>query len=369
MLRLNTPRPWVLIGFLLVAAPVVALAQPPLTLEEAENLALQEEPAIAGYRERAVAREESAVAAGALPDPMLITELMDFPANRPRLDGDDMTQLRLGLRQTFPRGQTRNLRREREDLQARQANARGDEAERAALNAVRQAYLRLYRQHRTVMLLEANRGHFEELLEITERALAAGQVSRQDVIRAELELDRLEDRLTAARADKAEAETTLARWIGPQAARRPFPDELPELGVPDDSGIDHHPLLQAEDLVVADQRRGVDLARQGYRPEWSVEVTYGMATRDVRDPDRLSAMLMLDLPLFTRNRQDRDVAASRREAHAAEHDRELQRRTLNQALGTQQARWQRLREREQRFTERLLAGSADNVEAAEQAYR
>ncbi|ABI56737.1 TolC family protein [Alkalilimnicola ehrlichii MLHE-1] len=359
-----------LFGVLLAAVPVLAPAQPALTLEAAENMALQEEPTIARYRERAAAREEAAVAAGALPDPLLITELMDVPADRPRLDGDEMTQFKVGLRQAFPRGQTRTLRQERGGLRASQAHARGDDAERAALNAVRQAYLRLYNQRRAVALLEGNRSHFEELLEITERALAAGRVSRQDVIRAELELERLEDRLSAARAAEADAESALARWIGPQAARRPLPDALPELALPDDNGIDHHPLLQAQDLAVADQRRGVDLARQGYRPEWSVELTYGMATgNDMDAPDRLSAMVVLDLPLFTRNRQDRDVAASRREVYAAKHDREVQHRTLTQALASQAARWQRLRERERRFEERLLIHAADNVEAAEQAYR
>lgn len=359
-----------LIGLLLAAVPLMASAQPPLTLEEAEHLALQDEPTVARYRERAAAREESAVAAGALPDPMLNTELMDVPADRPRLDGDDMTQFKIGLRQTFPRGQTRSLRQERGDLQASQAHAQGDDAERAAINAVRQAYLQLHNQRRTVALLEGNRGHFEELREITERALAAGRVSRQDVIRAELELDRLEDRLTAARADQAGAEAALARWIGPQAAQRPLPDEPPALAIPDDNGVDRHPLLQAQDLAVIDQRRGVDLARQGYRPEWSVELTYGMPTNSgMNEPDRLSAMVMLDLPLFTRNRQDREVAASQREVYAAEHDREVQHRTLNQALNGQEARWQRLREREQRFTEWLLTRAADNVEAAEEAYR
>ncbi len=354
---------------LLTAAPLVA-AGPVLTLEDAEQLALQDEPTVGRYQELAAARQESAVSAGAFPDPMLITELMDVPADRPRLDEDPMTQLRVGVRQAFPRGQTRALSRSREELRAAAEHARADAAERATLNGVRAAYLELHYRRQAVAVLEDNRRHFQDLLEVAEWEFASGRVSRQDVIQAELELDRLEDRLSAARAEAAAATADLARWVGPRAADRPLPEAIPEISSANGEAIDAHPLLVAEDMTVTAGQRSIELARQGYRPEWSLEVTYGRATASGEDnPDRLSAMVMLDLPLFTRNRQDRDVAASRRERHAAEYAREEQHRALQQGLASTQARWYRLREREARFRERLLAAAEENAEAAEEAYR
>ncbi|WP_412851981.1 TolC family protein [Ectothiorhodospira shaposhnikovii] len=360
-------------GLLLLLLPGVLPAAPPLLPlgpAEAETLALDQDPLTARYREQATAREESAISAGALPDPMLIIEWMDLPAERPRLEGDDMTQFRLGLRQTFPRGDSRALRSEQERLRAMVFHARAEAAMRETRAQVCQAYVELHYQRRLLSLLEASRDQLRELLEVTEREFAAGRGTHQTLLETELALENLADRLDAGLAEAAGAQARLARWIGAEAVRRPLPDNLPELPTPNLTGdIDQHPLLRAQDLMVTEQQRGVTLARQGYRPEWSVELTYGTPTRSgMNDADRLSAMVMLDLPLFTRNRQDRDVAASLREAAAAGHDREAQRRELRQSLTTDHAAWQQLAERERRYRQRLLPLAEESIRAAEEAY-
>ena len=366
----NAAGPLRLALALLLVAPM-AVPAAPLTLDDAERLARGDDPTSQRLRELAAARQEAAIAAGQLPDPQLIIELMDIPTDSFRPDRDEMSQLRLGLRQSFPRGASRQLAADRERALGEAESARADGAERSLTRAVRRAYLELYYQRRTLAVLEQSRGLFTELMSVTEREFAAGRASSQDLLRAELELERLEDRVLMARTAKAGALAELTRWVGAEAAGRPLTEEFPSLAPPT-GALEQHPALAAEDAGVRAGRHGVELSRQAYRPQFSVELSYGRSlgwNADMEVPDRLSGMVMLDLPLFGRNRQDRDLAASvhRRQASELAHEERL--RQLQQQLTEAQARWQRLSEREQRFGQQLLPRAQSNAEAAEQAYR
>ncbi|QTP54329.1 TolC family protein [Billgrantia sulfidoxydans] len=349
--------------------PLPALSGPILSLSEAERLARRDDPATLRYQELAEARREASVSARQLPDPALIMEVMDVARDGFSLEDDTMTQLRVGVRQTFPRGDSRRLAGDREGAMAQAEAARGSNAERAVVRSVRRAYLSLHEQRGMLEVLEQSQSLFEDLRQITEREFASGFAEQQDLLRAELELDRLSDRLLAVQAQEAAAMAQLARWVGQQDAVRPLPTQPPELAEPAGDLLGH-PLLAVEQAIVAAGEHDVELVRQGYRPQWSVELNYGTPTeRGMGMPDRLSAMVMVDLPLFTRQRQDRDLAASVHRREAAQHAWDEQVREMQRQLDETQARWARLHERELRYAQRLLPQAKDNAEAAEHGYR
>lgn len=372
------------LGLLLAALaclPAAALPVPvpaPLSLDQAQDLARATDPAIQRFQDLAAARAEAAVAAAQLPDPVLSVELMDVPADTLRLSDDPMTELRLGLRQTFPRGDTRRLAGAQESALAAGEEARAQAAERAVIQAVRRAYLDLHYRHAALGVLEGNRALLAELIAITEREFAAGRASQQDVLSAELEVERLEDRLLAMEVDRATAEADLARRIGPEPARRPLPAEPPSLAAPalsdapsDTVRLSEHPSLHVETTARRASLHAVDLARQGYRPQWTVGFTYGRPTTrgEMNEPDRLSGMVTLDLPLFTRQRQDRQVAASLHRRDAAERAWDERLRNLERELAKARALWTGLQAREQRYRDGLLPQAEAGAEAAEHAYR
>lgn len=349
--------------------PLPALSGPILSLSEAERLARSDDPATLRYQELAEARREAAISARQLPDPALIMEVMDVARDGFSLEDDTMTQLRLGVRQTFPRGDSRRLASERESAMAQAEAARSSNAELVAVRAVRRAYLMLFEQRAILDVLEKSQPLFEDLREITEREFASGFADQQDLLRAELELSRLHDRVLSVQAQEAAALAQLARWVGQEAILRPLPLELPELAEPTGTLL-AHPLLSAEQAVIDAGNHGVELARQGYKPQWTVELTYGTPTeRGMGMPDRMSAMVMVDLPLFTRQRQDRDLSASVHRREAAQYAWDEQARELQRQLGETQARWQQLNERERRYAEHLLPQARENAEAAEHGYR
>lgn len=350
--------------------PNVALSEP-LTLGEAEQRALEVDPAGERFHALAQAREEAAVAAGQLPDPQLTTRLMNVPADRLDLERDPMTQLQVGVRQTFPRGRTRHLASAREQARAELQRARAEDWERLLRKTVRQIYIEAFDHHAALEVLEASQAEFDRLVDITERQYAAGTAAPEDVSRARLERDLLDDRIAARRQALATARAELARWIGQDMAERPLPEERPEIvpmreAVPDpaDAG---HPLLQAERAEVRAGRQQVELAREAYKPQWAVELSYGL--RGGGRSDFLSGMVMVDLPLFTGQRQDRRLAERQRELHAAQQSLAEQRRELTSRRETTSRRGDYFSARLDAFESRYIQEAEAHAEAALRSYQ
>ena len=81
----------------------------PLTLQEAEALALDDEPGQNSLRLRAGALRDESVAGGQLPDPTMRIGIANFPIQSGGFTTEGMTQAQLGIRQVFPGGDTREL--------------------------------------------------------------------------------------------------------------------------------------------------------------------------------------------------------------------------------------------------------------------
>jgi len=77
--------------------------------------------------------------------------------------------------------------------------------------------------------------------------------------------------------------------------------------------LSNHPAILAIDIKRKASEKGIELAKQQYEPEWGVNASYAyrdnMPSGDSR-ADLFSVGVTFDLPLFTENRQDKQVAAS-----------------------------------------------------------
>ena len=104
-----------------VAAVMFAMGAPlwaaePLTLAEAQRIAVGRSGQLLAQDALALAAREQAVAAGQLPDPVLKFGIDNVPANGPdrgSLTRDFMTMRRIGIAQEIPRGEKRQLRAEK----------------------------------------------------------------------------------------------------------------------------------------------------------------------------------------------------------------------------------------------------------------
>lgn len=348
-----------------------------LGLAEAERLALDQDPGIAEYRHLAQAKREQAVAEGQWVDPMLSLGVESLPLDTFSLSAEPMTQVKFGLTQTFPRGDSLRYKQEQMEVAAGGQEARQAERRRLLQRSLREAWLDVYLQLHTTKLLRKNREELQQLIEVTAAQYALGGADQQMVLQAQLELAELDDRLiqVSAREDKARAE--LARWIGGEA-RRPLADGRPQLPTPATldqlrDGLLGHSVLNLVNADVAEKRLGVQLAREEYKPGWSASVSYGNRSGTEPDgsrrSDMLTAMLEVELPIFTSKRQDRRLAAGEQELSAMNAKRDDQLRELQGGLEAAYATWSRLGERRRLYQGRLLPQAEANAVAALSAYR
>lgn len=348
-----------------------------LTLAAAEALALRADPSVQAVQSRRKALEELAVADAQLPDPMLQAGLMSLPTDSWELGQEDMTQVVVGISQKFPRGRTRELRSEQTLERAQALDETARDRRLQIERSVREEYVAVLEQLRMAEINAAARQAFADLADITEDFYTTGRVQQQDVLLAAVELAKVEDRATRIAEEEDRARARLATWIG-EAAWRPLAPEWPDLGaVPTlgqiESALPEHPRIAALQGRATAAETGIELARQRYKPEFGIDLTYGgRGGTDMAGssrPDLFSVMLVMDLPLFHRNRQDRYTAASVADAAASLFERDdMYRRMLSEA-SLHMATLQRQLERRQLFEERLLPGAEFNAAATFAAYQ
>ena len=165
-----------------------------LTLSAAEQIARESDPLVNRFQRLAEARREGSVADGQLPDPKLKLGLANFPTDDFSRTKEPMTQLQVGLVQAFPRGNTLAFKRRQGEFFGDADQARSDDQFLKALRDTREAWLDLYFQLQALQIIDSSRKYFSNLLDITQAQYGAGRASQQDVLSAQLELSRLEDR-------------------------------------------------------------------------------------------------------------------------------------------------------------------------------
>lgn len=348
-----------------------------LAIEESVRLALVDDPVIAARRARAEALGETAIADGQLPDPKLRTGFYNVPLDSFDLDEEPSTQLRLGIEQSFPRGDTLQYRQQQAEWMATAEDALAEVAARSVVRDVRVQYLELYYQLQAEQIVTQTRGLFAQLVDITQAQYATGRVSQQDVLNASLELSRLDDRATRIRNESDRQRAALQKWIGPAAqlpVKADFP-ELPTLPSRTEIGarLPEHPEIQVESARLQARNQDINIAREQYKPGWSAGIEYRKRFGDDPSGDRrsdmMAAMVSVDLPLFTANRQDRRLTASVQEAAAVELGRDDRLRELQQQLDTAWANWERLGERARLYQSSLLHEARANAQASLKAYQ
>jgi len=348
-----------------------------LNLKQAEQLAVQSDPSIESYRATSLSYIDESVADDTLPDPRLRLGAVNVPVDTFDLEQEQMTQLKVGVRQDFPRGDVLSIKQQQSQYLSQAALSMADDAQLKILRDVRETYLNLFYEISAYQIIRETRKLFSELVKITESNYAAGRVNQQDVVLAGLELSRLDDRSTKIQAREDAHRASLSQWIG-EVAWREIQLDFPELpALPEEVDLNRvipqHPLIRSESAKVNASKQMTEMARQEYKPGWSLLVDYGFRSGNNPDgterSDFATAIVSLDVPLFTGNRQDKTVSASEQKISAARFSKDDQLRKLKQLYDSNRHLWQRLEEREQLYKNSLLTAAKNNTQASLKAYQ
>ncbi|MEA5446713.1 TolC family protein [Gammaproteobacteria bacterium AB-CW1] len=347
-----------------------------LDLSRAEALALDRDAGLEELAHRAEAVRDRAVSAGALPDPEMSLGFSNLPVDSFDLEDDMMAMVMVGVRQRFPAGQSRQLSREQGELAGRGVDAEYQAREREVKRQLRLAWNDWAYATRQLELARQEQENFEELVSITRSRYRSGLGSQRDLSRARLERAAVEERILMLEEERDAARAELVRWTGSLPRDiSPGEGELPALAALDTliERLPDHPLLQAAQRQIEVADKGVEIARQSYRPSWMIEASYGhRRARDMDDgraSDMASLMVGFSLPLFTRDRQDRELSAARAESRADHYRRMDRLHEMQGQLEREYARYQRQQQLASLYEERLLDEAAESVSLEFSAYR
>jgi len=361
--------PW-LAGALVALPPAATAADPkPLGLAEAAELAVAAQPRLLARAHAAEGLRQAAVAAGELPDPNLRLGLMSVPLDNFSLTDMEMTQASIGVMQMIPGGNKRALERTRMTREAAMRDVVLALERRRIARDARRAWLDAYMSERALALLRQIDDEYTRQLDWATVALKTDRIGRDDTLMWRAERERLHDKLAEQEGMARRARAGLERWLG-DAATRPLADLAPIPAIDLvrlEAALDQHPALAEADAGLGVAEADVDLAREAGKPDWTVEVAYGL--RGGGRPDLISVQAGVELPLFQAKRQDKRLAMRLSEREAARETRADMRRGLVAELRATHAEWLSARTRLAAYDRTLLPLAEARVDNALANYR
>lgn len=370
----NTSKqsPILVTALLICLSAMFAYSAKAMTLEEAERLALKNDPLSKKMQAMQDSFSEQAVAANSWPDPKLRIGIANLNMDNYKLEQEPMTQQIIGVTQMFPPWGAVGAKSGQMQHMATAMEHETRNRRLMTLMGVRNSWLDVYQYDQSLSLIRKSLKIFKELVNVTQYQYRAGRGNQQDIIRAQLEESLLQDKLTALEASYEGSVAILTKWLGVSRLDNldmEFP-ALPKLPSDNEivSNIERHPTVLARNFRVNAAENGVNYAKAQRRPGWSISLQYGIREPESRD-DLGSAILSFDLPFFKRNRQDRLVSARQSDVIVAQQELDDWHRELAARLAKTIAVYNRAVDRVQLYKKSVLPQAEQNTEATRNAYQ
>jgi len=378
-----------------------------LSLETAVFTAVKYDPWLTGNRHQQDALESMSIAAGTLPDPKVSLGIANIAAETFDFNQEMMTQFKVGVSQMLPRGDSLAIKQRQLQLMASEYPFQRDNRKAKITVTVSQLWLDIFKAQQSIALIENDRALFEQLADIAQASYAStlGKTRQQDIVRAQLELTRLDDRLSMLNQQKEMRIQQLSEWLnnyfsadyisGVGAGTEPFlqynlqlvvsttlPNTkmlFPEIYLDKkmmrmqkmSEYLSQHPSILALEQRIKASKSGINLAKQNYKPAWGLKAGYGYRADDSSGRERadfFSIGVSFDIPLFTSNRQDKQVQAAISKSAAVKTKKWMMVIKMIAAVESSRAQLNRLIERQTLYQDKLLPQMYDQAEASLTAY-
>lgn len=358
-----------------MALPMASWAADPLTLAEAQRIAINRSQQLVAQDALGAALREQALAAGQLPDPVLKAGIDNLPANGPdsfSLTRDFMTMRRIGIAQELPRAAKRRLRTERFERDAQRVLAQRQLSQAKVERDTALAWLDRYYTLAMRVFVQQQLQETRLQVQAADSGFRTGRGSQAEVFAARSAVIQLEDRLSQIDRQARGASLQLARWVGAQVAERSPSGTPPWQSTYLEEGAFSEHLKQHPDLLVISAEidaaeTEARLAQANKQSDWSVEASY--AQRGPAFSNMLSIGVSIPLQWDQKNRQDRELSAKLalvNEAKARYED--LFRHQEAEVRGWLND-WQNGKERVARYQNDMIPTAQQRTDAALTTYR
>ncbi|MFN2126725.1 MAG: TolC family protein [Anaerolineales bacterium] len=232
-----------------------------------------------------------------------------------------MTCKDIALMQMFPFPGKQGLR---EDIAKSAADISRDknlELKNQLIKNIKQTYYDIFFIDQSLETVQKNRGVLQDFIRIAQSKYSVGKGLQQDVLKAQVEFSKLEDKsitLTQKRqATIARLNALLNRPAGTPLGKTivPEPDSLNlDFAQLQNLANENRPLLQAWNSMFQQSAKKVSLAKKEYLPDFKLGIAYTQRDKlenGMGGIDYLSGLFSVDIPLYFWRKQNKKVEETR----------------------------------------------------------
>jgi len=370
----------ILVLFLLsqiTAVGVGSEAPSPLLLQDAVKQALDRNPDIRRLQYRLRATEAKAKQAPYLDDPQIAFQLSGVPFSTPtNLNQADTNSI--GIRQMIPFFGKLGLKEKIAQQEARSVEQELRAKEREIISMVKVAYADLFMAERAVEIIREQLEIMRTVIGATEARYRVGQVTQQDVFKAQLEQSELLNQLIVAEEENSLAIVKLntAMYRPPRTPIQvPADLTLPDITLTpsalDELALSNRPELQGAEREIERAEKIHELTERNRKyPDFMVGWDYMRMPTDMKK-DRYGAMVNITIPFapWTVGRRNYEVEESLAEIRAAKSNLDAVRSMTIQQVGESEAKLQAAKRSVQLYREGLLTQAELSFRSALTAYQ
>jgi cobalt-zinc-cadmium efflux system outer membrane protein len=284
-----------------------------VTLSELIAEVLDRNPGLESARQTVEARRFRISPARTLPEPALAFQTMGNVIPPTLMPGDPSSARTFGIEQEIPYPGKLRLKGKMAEQEAAAESWSYAQQKREVVAELKAAYFELYFVQQSIDVVRKNQSLLRDFATIAETRYRVGQGIQPDVLKAQVEVSRLLERLELLeeregivlaginRLRSRPPETPVGRAVSlPRGELSQSLEELQRLA----SG---YPLLKLDEVEIERDRYAVELARKEFYPDFGVGFTY---FNRAAMPEMYGLMLSARVPLYFRRRQRPELQAA-----------------------------------------------------------
>jgi len=301
-------------------------AQLSLSLDELVQEALEKNPEAQSALHTVNALRRRVPQVKTLPDPVVGIGWAGNLAPFSTMSGDPSSYRGVTVSEQFPYPGKLKLQGAIADKEADAAQADYEAIRRRVTAEVKAAFYDYFYFDKAIQTTTKNKDLLEKLSKIAEARYRVGKAMQQDVLRSQVEVSLLIEKLTVLEQQKETAQARINTFLlrAPEAPLPPAAEvepatmkysleELYALAGDNDTAV------QRNQRMVERSRLSVALAQKQYRPDFGVSYMYQQRTAQ---PDMNGVTFSVNIPVFYRSKQRQGVAEASENLISAEKMRD-----------------------------------------------
>ncbi len=300
--------------------------QQSLRIDDVVRESLEKNPEAQSALHAMKALERRVPQASALPDPVASVGWAGNLAPFSIMSGDASSYRGVAVSEQFPYPGKLKLQGKIASKEAEAARADYEAVRRRVTAEVKSAYYEYYYIGKAIQTTSKNKDLLEKLSQIAEAQYRVGKGMQQDVLRSQVEISLLIEKLTVLEQQRATAQARINTFLlrDPESPLPPAAEVTPStmrysLAELNSLAADNDTAVQRNRRMVERGHLSMELAEKQYRPDFGVGYMY---QQRAALPDMNGMTFSMNIPIFYRSKQRQGVAEAAESLLSAEKMRD-----------------------------------------------